>query len=99
MCSSKDIIRKGHSTEWKKIFAKHISTTGLILSIHFSFYYLSFGGDGGGKSLEQTTDKEKSQIATKHTKRCSTMLVIGETQINITVRNHNTLTRIFKVRN
>ena len=57
------------------------------------------GGEGGGKSLDQTIDKDKSQMATKHTKSCSTMLVTGETQINITVRNHNTLTRIFKVRN
>jgi len=100
MCSSTGIIRKGHSTEWKKVFAKHMhlrSDTMYSLLIVLSIFC---GEKVEAKaSIQQAIDKENCQMATEHTKRCSTVLVMAVTQIYIMMRNHNTLTIIFKVKN
>lgn len=78
--------------EWEKIFATDISTKGLIFRIYKVFIQLNI------KKETQTTRLRNGQrtwtdiflkmthMASRHMKKCSTLLIIMEMQIKATMR-------------
>ena len=92
-CTAKETTSKvkRKPSEWEKIIAHETTDRGLTSKIYKQLIQLipekqpikKWGND-----LNRDFSKEDIQMANKHMKRCSTLLIIREMQIKTTMRYH-----------
>ena len=91
-CTTKETISKvkRQPSEWEKIIANEVIDQELISKIHKQLNIRKINDPikKWAKELNIHFSKEDIQMANKHMKRCSTLLIIREMQIKTTMRYH-----------
>jgi hypothetical protein len=102
-CKAKDTVNwtKWQPTDWEKIFTNPTSDRGLISNIYKEIKKLDSRESNNPikNELNRKFSTEESLMTEKHLKKCSTFLIIRETQIKTTLRFHLTPLRMAKIKN
>ena len=97
-CTTKETISKvkRQPSEWEKIIANEATDKKLIYKqlLQLNSRKINDPIKKWAKELNRHFSKEDLQMANKHMKRCSTLLIIREIQIKTTMRYHFTPVRM-----
>ena len=104
-CTTKETISKvkKQPSDWEKIIANEATDKELISKIYKQLMQLNSRKINDlikkwAKELNSHFSKDNIQMASKHTKRCSTSLIIRDMQIKTTMRYHFTPVRMAAIK-